>query len=85
MKLTSVSGYPYEDESDEDIIVPDMCTGCMSLKTDENDSYAACVKDLKCYQRYEHCPCIDCILKVICHHECESFTDFRTNIRNGRI
>ena len=71
-----------------EIIFPDECSCCLSTKAEGvfgDEPYANCVIKFFCYTRSKHCPCTDCILKVICRTECSAFTNFKNRITEGEI
>ena len=63
------------------------CNGCLALV-----SYGVCTNGLDQNMPTDHpCPCINCIVKVICQDECKEFLDYAKKYivynrkTNGRV
>ena len=53
------------------MIMNDECRGCTALNKEE------CVNGCEPHiSKTEHCPCINCIVKVMCNSVCEKFIEY---------
>jgi hypothetical protein len=55
-----------------------ICKGCFSLWSDLRVGNLNCNMAPECNKR--RCPCLKCILKMICKKECDDFIKYRGDI-----
>ena len=54
------------------------CEGCLSYYVPFGSTYhESCAIWIPIISRTLKCPCMDCLLKMICEEECERFTLYR--------
>lgn len=59
------------------IIEQKECEGCLSYYIPFGNLYHECVIKIPIISPTVKCPCMDCLLKMICEEECERFTLYK--------
>ena len=56
------------------------CKGCLNL-----GSNGWCSSRLDCISESNQCPCLNCIVKMVCENECDIFVEFlEANGKKGK-